>query len=52
MPYRCCKHCDDDPGYHEDNPRDSHTTTCGTPGRPCDDGGDEYVPAKQEGAEQ
>jgi len=24
----CCRHCPDDPGYHADNPRDSHDTSC------------------------
>ena len=27
-PFPCCEHCTDDPGYHAENPRDSHTTSC------------------------
>lgn len=34
-PFPCCIHCpEDDPEYHEENPRDSHETSCST----CDDG--------------
>jgi hypothetical protein len=31
--YPCCKHCVDDPIFHEDNPPDSHTIGC----TQCDD---------------
>lgn len=48
--YRCCSHCPDDPGYHADNPTDSHTTSCGTWRNPCTTGGDEPAANHTDGA--
>ena len=41
--FHCCDHCPDDPDYHENNPVDSHDTSCGTAFWPCDSGGDRVV---------
>jgi len=32
-PFPCCSHCSADPGYHQENPRDSHDLPCTL----CDD---------------
>ena len=41
--FHCCDHCPDDPDYHENNPVDSHDTSCGTWANPCNSGGDRVV---------
>lgn len=48
MRYRCCGHCVDDPGYHADNPPNSHDVSCSYGGFRCDSGGDVRVPYEAE----